>query len=46
MDKFDDFTINKKFKHHAKYIAYLNKLYEYLIGFYKRSRPLANFQEF
>ena len=42
MDKFDDFPISKKFKHHPKYVNYLNKLYEYLIGFYKRCRPLAN----
>lgn len=27
MDKFDDFPINKKFKHHPKYVNYLNRLY-------------------
>ena len=40
MDKFDDFAINKKVKHQAKYTTYLSHLYEYLVSFYQRSRPL------
>lgn len=46
MDKFDDFPINKKFKHQAKYTTYLNNLYNYLIDFLKRSRPLFNTKGF
>jgi splicing factor 3A subunit 3 len=46
MDKFDDFPLNKKIKHHAKYVSYLNALYEYLASFYQRSRPLENFEHF
>lgn len=46
MDKFDDFSINKKFKNQSKYNAYLNNLYNYLAEFMKKSRPLMNYQEF
>lgn len=46
MDKFDDFPINKKFKHQAKYVAYLSNLYTYLSDFLQRSKPLFNFQDF
>jgi len=44
MDKFDDFSINKKFKNQSKYTAYLNNLYNYLADFIKKSRPLLNYQ--
>ena len=40
MDKFDDFAINRKYKHQSKYIAYLQNLYSYLAGFVRRARPL------
>lgn len=40
MDKFDDFPINRKYKHQAKYTAYLQNLYSYLAGFVRRARPL------
>ena len=46
MDKFDDFSVNRKFKYQAKYVAYLKNLEEYLEGFMKRSRPLFNIEEF
>lgn len=46
MDKFDDFAINKKFKHQAKYVAYIDSLYNYLTDFIKRSRPLFDLQGF
>jgi hypothetical protein len=46
MDKFDDFPINKKFKHQAKYTAYLNSLYSYLANYVRRSRPLFDLQAF
>lgn len=46
MDKFDDFPINKKFKHQAKYVNYLNNLYNYLSDFIQRARPLFAFKEF
>lgn len=46
MDKFDDFTLNRKFKNQVKYTAYLNNLYNYLSSFMKRSRPLYNYEEF
>ena len=45
MDKFDDFPINKKIKHQSKYSNYLNVLYAYLADFYKKSRPLENFDK-
>jgi splicing factor 3A subunit 3 len=45
MDRFDDFPVNKKIKHSAKYTAYLTHLYQYLADFYQRSRPLQNFSE-
>jgi hypothetical protein len=31
MDKFDDFSINKKFQNQPKYTSYLNNLYNYLV---------------
>ena len=42
MDKFDDFAINRKYKHQAKYTAYLQNLYSYLAGFVRRARPLCD----
>jgi hypothetical protein len=44
MDKFDDFPVNKKFKHQAKYTNFLNNLYQYLSNFLQRSRPLFDFK--
>lgn len=46
MDKFDDFPINKKFKHQAKYTAYLNSVYQYLTDYIRRSRPLFDLKKF
>ncbi len=46
MDKFDDFPINKKFKHQAKYTNYLNLLYQYLTDYIKRSRVLFDLKKF
>jgi hypothetical protein len=46
MDKFDDFSINKKFKQQAKYVTYLNSLYNYLSDFLQRARPLFDFKGF
>ena len=45
MDKFDDFPINKKIKHHGRYTTYLNLLFSHLSDFYARSRPLDNIAE-
>ena len=42
MDKFDEFPINKKYKHQPKYTAYLDRLYTYLWDFIERSRPLSD----
>jgi splicing factor 3A subunit 3 len=44
MDKFDDFPLSRKFKHQAKYTAYLNNLFNYLSSFIKRSRPLFDLE--
>ncbi len=46
LDKFDDFPINKKFKHQHKYLTYLNALKDYLYSFLSRSKPLMNMVEF
>jgi splicing factor 3A subunit 3 len=45
-DKFDDFTLNKKMKHHAKYLIYLRELSEYLDGFMRRARPLFGLEDY
>ena len=42
-DKFDDFPLGKKMKHHYKYINYLKMLNNYLGQFIKRSKPLFHF---
>jgi hypothetical protein len=46
LDKFDDFSINKKFKNQHKYVSYLEILDGYLSSFMKRSRPLYDVKEF
>ena len=46
MDRFDDFALNKKIKHHYKYSSYLKSLYNYLASFIKRSKPLFDFDNF
>lgn len=46
MDKFDEFPINKKYKHQSKYITYLEHLYEYLSGFIHRAKPLFDAEPF
>lgn len=43
MDKFDDFSVNKKFKHQSKYLGYLNNLNNYLSEYIKKSRPLFDY---
>ena len=46
MDKFEDFSLNKKMKHHFKYLNYLRLLRTYLESYIKRSRPLFHIEEF
>lgn len=46
MDKFDDFPLNRKFKHQHKYITYLQKIQKYLTSFIVRSKPLFDLKEF
>ena len=45
-DKFDDFSLGKKMKHHYKYINYLKMLNKYLEEFIKRSKPLFHFDKY
>jgi len=46
MDKFDEFSINKKYKNQPKYTAYLERLYGYLSDYIKRARPLFDISAF
>ena len=46
MDKFDDFPLSKKMKHHHKYLTYLKNLNAYLCSFIKKSRPLFDYEGF
>lgn len=42
MDKFDDFTLQKKMKHQRKYQNYLKNINSYLESYIRRSRPLSS----